>query len=120
MRAQKKIELVRVTFLCDPGDPGAKDVYVLPHEREPMSPMAENISSSVQTPGLSSTNRVVSRKFLNFLHFRFLIHKVNKTKAVRVLQGLSGSLNFWDGWAFWLESMSDIAGAWTVYAPVDH
>lgn len=81
MRVQKKTELVRMTFLCDPGDPGAKDIYVLPHESEPMSPMAENISSIVQTSGLSSTRQIA----FNFLHFCFLIHKVSKTKAVRVL-----------------------------------
>lgn len=52
VRVQEKMQLVRMTLLRDPGEPGAKDIYVLPHERELISPMAENISSSVQTPGL--------------------------------------------------------------------
>jgi hypothetical protein len=31
-----------------------------------------------------------------------------------MLEELSGSLNFWDGWAFWLENMPDTAGIQTV------
>lgn len=79
-----------MNLLCDPGEPGAKEgIYVLPFEREPMSPMAENIRSSVQTPGLSLTSCVASGRLLNFLHFRFLIHKDSKAKllgTVRVFE----------------------------------
>lgn len=73
--AQKKTELVRMAPLGDPGKPGAKDIYVLLHKRKPMTPMAENMSSSVQIPGLSLTSCLALGKLLKGLHFRFFILK---------------------------------------------
>lgn len=60
-------------------------MYVLSHERETMSPMAKNMSSSVGNPGFA-IKELGSSEQIKFLHFHVLIHKDTKTKAVRMLR----------------------------------